>query len=69
MFNSIVKRFLKGFVAGGIASALMIVKSTSVLSTWHDMQMFAFALIVGFITGGLLAVEKALSWEDIPPLA
>lgn len=67
MFKSVVKRFAKGFVAGGIAGALLVIKSGVIISSVEDLKKLGIAVVVGFITGGLLAIEKALNWTTVPP--
>jgi len=69
MFKSVVKRFAKGFVAGGIAGALLVINSGIVVSSIDDLKKLGLAVVVGFITGGLLAIEKALNWTTVPPQA
>ena len=67
MFKSVAKRFFKGFLAGGIAGALFVLKSGVVITTFDDAKKFIFAVIIGFMTGGFLAVEKAINWTTEPP--
>lgn len=69
MLKSVVKRFAKGFVAGGIASALAVIQAGVVISSVEDLKKLGIAVVVGFITGGLLALEKAINWTTVPPLA
>lgn len=67
--KSVATRFAKGGVAGAIAavSALSLVMP----STWHDfgtaVMVLGYSVIAGFISGGLLAVEKAYNWTPVPP--
>lgn len=64
LVKSVAKRFLKGFLAGAIASVATITFNTP--TTWEELSttlvMLAFAGITGGITGGVLAIEKWLSW-------
>ncbi len=69
MFKSVALRFLKGFLAGGIAGAVLVIKAGVVVASVDDLKKFGFALLAGFITGGLLATEKALGWTTVPPVA
>jgi len=69
MFKSVVKRFGKGFIAGGVAGALLVINSGVVITSVEDLKKLGMAVVVGFITGGLLAIEKALNWTTVPPLA
>ncbi len=61
--KSFLMRFVKGFIASGIASSLAVLNSGVVISSLEDLKYFGVALIVSFITGGLLATEKMLTWE------
>lgn len=69
MFKSVVKRFFKGFVSGGIAGAMLVIESGIVIASVDDIKKLGFALLAGFITGALLALEKAFNWTTVPPVA
>ena len=59
-------RFVRGFVAGFVgAAATIIVPNIASIEELGDW-MFALGMagLVGGITGGLLALDKALRWED-----
>lgn len=56
------KRFLKGFVAGGIASMIPLLSTLSPEATLKDPKILLYNLIVAFLTGGLLAVEKMINY-------
>lgn len=55
-------RFLRGFVTGAVSSMIMI--NISSVNTFADIKVFLVALaysgLVGGITGGLLALDKAI---------
>lgn len=68
MRNAIFRRFLKGFVSGGIASAVLILQSGVLITSFSDLKQLGGALAVAFVTGGLLAIEKALNWETTPQM-
>lgn len=68
MTQAVLKRFLKGFLAGGIAQAVLIINGGLNIHNIEDLKGLGFALVAGFITGGLLAVEKMLAWKDEPTL-
>lgn len=67
-FKSVAMRFLKGAVAGMLAALGAI--TVQVPATWADLQTalvaLAYAAIVGFFSGGFLALEKWYSWQDAP---
>jgi len=62
MIKSIIKRFLKGFIAGGIASVVLALQAGITISSLTDVKTLLTALGVAFVTGGLLAIEKGLNW-------
>ncbi len=68
-FKVIIKRFLKGFFAGALSSAA-VVTFTSV-GTWRDLgsalSAFALMAVIGGLTGGILALEKAYNYTPEPP--
>lgn len=59
------KRFLKGFLAGGIAQVALIVGPGLHFSTLADFKAILTSVVFGFIVGGLLAIEKML--QTPPP--
>ena len=69
-FKVLLNRFLRGFIAGAVASlaALLPVSFNSLndIKAWLFIAMMtAFS---GGLTGGLLALDKALRWKkEIPP--
>lgn len=64
--SAIIRRFLKGFVAGGIGSAAALLAVGITVSSLDDLKKFGVSLATAFLAGGLLAVEKMLSWKDEP---
>lgn len=60
-FKSILMRFIRGAVAGAVASMLAVspnlISKISELETW--LVSLSIAGFIGFITGGLLALDKA----------
>lgn len=66
MFKSIFVRFIKGAVAGAIASMGMVVIQTP--SAWSDLNLLlgnlGLAAAFGAITGLLLALQKWATWQD-----
>lgn len=69
MFKSVAKRFLKGFIAGGLASTAAFLSAGITIHSLEDLRNLAIPLVIAFVTGGLLAVEKLLSWKDEAPAA
>lgn len=60
-----LRRFAKGFVAGGIAQVVLIVGPGLHFSTLKDITSITVTLVFAFMVGGLLGVEKMLSF--VPP--
>lgn len=63
-FQAIAVRFLKGFVAGGIASMVGLLQGGVTVTSLVDLRNLGAALLVAFVTGGLLAVQKWVSWVE-----
>lgn len=66
--NYLIKRFLRGGIAGATGSMVMIMGSN--ISNWGEVGVWLNALgiafVVGFITGFILAVDKwSRTEEDI----
>jgi len=66
MYKSIVKRFLKGAIAGAMTAVSMVALNTP--TVWSDFSMIINSLSIagtyGAITGVLLAIQKWASWEE-----
>lgn len=64
--KSIIMRFVKGFVAGGLSSIATLATFNG--STWQDVAnwlgIIMFSFVVGGISGVLLGAEKWLTWEE-----
>lgn len=65
----LLNRFLRGALAGAI-SALAAITPVSLnnigeLRTW--LFMAGFAALSGFLTGGILTLDKALRWKAEVP--
>ena len=60
MWKSVLYRFLRGGVASAVASMILI--NSSGVNTFETLKGFFIALgysaIIGFTTGGLLALDK-----------
>ena len=67
VWKAVVKRFVKGFLAGGFAMAAMVGFSGTI-TDWADVQAWVITLLLSFfvggITGAVLAGEKwSQSWK------
>jgi len=64
--NYLIKRFLRGGIAGGVGSMSLIAYNN--ISNWGDVGMWlnalAISFVVGFITGFILAVDKWARTEE-----
>ncbi len=58
------KRFARGFVAGGLGAVGLMLATGVTVSNLEDLKKFSLSLIAGFISGGLLATEKAYRWKE-----
>lgn len=52
------KRFVKGFVAGGLASVVVMLNAGLSFSSADQAKHVAVLVFGAFVTGGLLALEK-----------
>lgn len=64
MYKVILKRFLKGFLSAGIASVVLVINSGVVIQSVSDLKVFLYSLAVAFISGALLATEKAINYKQ-----
>ncbi len=59
-------RFLRAFVAGGIGQIILTLAITPfTLATWMDVKKWLVILVVAFITGGVLALDKLLRYDPL----
>jgi hypothetical protein len=59
---AVVKRFVRAFITGGVAQAVIIC-STSAPGTWEDFGRWLLVLLVAFLTGGIMALDKLLRFK------
>ncbi len=71
MINSVLKRFLKGAVAGAVvAMAKVSFVQPQIWSDFHSILMnLGIAGAYGALVGLLLALEKWANWTDTPTVA
>lgn len=55
----ILKRFAKAFLAGGCASLTVQLAMTPSIVDFNSLKPWLLSLAVAFISGGLMAIEKA----------
>ncbi len=68
MFTVFARRFLKGFLAGGIAQVVLIIGPGLSFHNLEEIRNIAATLVFAFIVGGLLGVEKMLQPTALPPI-
>lgn len=61
--KTIAVRFLRAFAAGGIASVLAMLALGVQIKSWEDLGQFAVAVVIAFMTGGLMAIDKLIRYE------
>lgn len=64
--KAVLNRFLKAFTAGGIASVSTLLSNGVTFSTIEEIRALVFSFAVAFLTGGIMALEKHLNWQDAP---
>jgi hypothetical protein len=62
--TTLLKRFGRTFLFGGVAALLMALSTTPSLATLGDLRVWLTTLVMAFITGGLAAIDKAYRWQD-----
>lgn len=60
----IFKRFLRGFVAGGIASIVPLLTGIVDIQDPTAIKRTLITLSVAFVTGGIQAIDKLLRWIE-----
>ena len=58
--NYALKRFIKAFLSGGLASAVVLLGTPP----GEDMNKWILGLAFAFITGGIMAIEKLLQTHE-----
>lgn len=66
-YKSVALRFLKGFVAAGLASVGAFLAAGVTIKSVEDLKALLIPLAIAFVTGGLLSIEKLVNWTDAPP--
>lgn len=64
MALSVLKRFFRAFVAGGLAQMASLVSVSHDIGTLTELEAWALTLAVAFITGGVLALDKLMRWQE-----
>lgn len=59
---AVAKRFGRAFVGGGIAQVAAVLVLKPPAFDWASLQSWLIMLVVSFITGGLLALDKLVRY-------
>ncbi len=63
-FQSILGKVWKGFVAGGLASAAVVLTEHQFqVQSLADLDILARTVATAFLTGGVLALIKLWTWK------
>jgi hypothetical protein len=57
-------RFVRGFVAAGVAACAVAISNGVQVASFEDLQKLAGLLLYAFISGGLLGLDKLIRGED-----
>ena len=63
-FFIIAKRFIRGFLAAGIASVTASLAAGVTVTSLEDLKKLGLSLAVAFISGGLLSADKLIRLTD-----
>jgi hypothetical protein len=61
--KAVTLRFMKGFFAGGLAQVAVYLGTGITISTTDDLKKLGYGFLTSFLIGGILALEKAITWE------
>lgn len=64
MVKTALKRFARGFAAGAVAVALTLLTTGTPPKDFKELATLAFPVLVGGLTGALLALDKVVRWQD-----
>lgn len=62
--KAFIRRLLKGFFFGAVSSMLVTLGTLPTMPSWHELGVVAPSLVIGFLTGGLMAAQKMMSWKE-----
>ncbi len=61
-FWTIFKRYGRAFVAGGLSAMVVLIPAN--ISGVEGLDKLGISLGIAFLSGGILALEKALRWTE-----
>ncbi len=59
---AVAKRFGRAFVGGGIAQVAAVLVLQPAAFDWASLQSWLVMLVVSFVTGGLMALDKLVRY-------
>lgn len=59
LWKRALARFVRTFIFGGLATMSIQFIDAPTISTLSGLKVWLFALIVGFLSGGIAAIDKA----------
>ena len=59
---AVAKRFGRAFVGGGIAQVAAVLVMQPAAFDWASLQSWLVMLVVSFVTGGLMALDKLVRY-------
>lgn len=59
---AVAKRFGRAFVSGGIAQVAAVLVLQPAAFDWASLQSWLVMLVVSFVTGGLMALDKLVRY-------
>lgn len=62
----IFNRFIKAFLAGGLASIGVLIANGVSFSNEQELKNLIVTLVGAFLTGGIMAIQKWYTWTDEP---
>ncbi len=67
MNKTILKRFLRGFIAGGVAQITVMLQTGVTVHDLADLKNLGTVVLTAFFVGGFLGLDKLLRYEDESP--
>jgi hypothetical protein len=65
LLSTVIKRFLRAFVAGSLASIAAIVASAQLNpAVLKEPETFIYSLLLGALSGGIQALDKLYRYKE-----
>jgi hypothetical protein len=56
----VMLRFLRIFAAGGLSAVIVQLALVPKIATLEDLKTYTFSVLVGFLAGGIAALDKTI---------